>query len=515
MKQSHLHLRNTLEQMQQLALSRNGECLSKEYVNNQTKLLWKCSNDHTFAASPNTVQQGHWCAKCAGNKRRTIDDLHEVAESRGGKCHSNEYSPHSLIEWECANGHRWSAKAGFVIGGTWCPDCAGSIGESLCRQIFEFIFQVEFPKTRPAWARSTGHNLEFDGYNPVIQLAFEYQGAHHNVRYAHFHKKEEHFHEQQKRDRLKHQVAADHEVVLVVIEQFNSRSPVRELAESVKCQLKEKNISFPDFDLQALESFLSVQVSVLNQLRAIASTKGGKLMSTGFLGWSRKLKWRCSEGHVWEAMPRLIKKGRWCPECGLKRNTLEGMHNLAARRNGKCLSVSYKNDQTKLEWECEKGHHFLSAPRKVIIGQWCPTCAGRNKSLSIMQEVAKSRGGVCLSTSYARMDKHLEWQCSKGHTWKAIPSNVLDNGSWCPYCVGKAPKTLVDMQKLAATKGGVCLSGTFVNVHAHLEWECSKGHQWKATPSNVQKGTWCPECARKRMGHRKNKPLDFRPTLSP
>jgi hypothetical protein len=32
------------------------------------------------------------------------------------------------------------------------------------------------------------------------------------------------------------------------------------------------------------------------------------------------------------------------------------------------------------------------------------------------------------------------------------------------------------------------------NNNTNMKWECSQGHEWKATQNNVQRGTWCPCC---------------------
>jgi hypothetical protein len=51
------------------------------------------------------------------------------------------------------------------------------------------------------------------------------------------------------------------------------------------------------------------------------------------------------------------------------------------------------------------------------------------------------------------------------------------------------------MQELAVLRGGRCLSEAFTNVHSPLDWICSEGHRFKALPRNVQRGHWCPHCA--------------------
>ncbi len=55
----------TLQEMQTLAKSRGGECLSKEYSNIKTKLKWKCAFGHTWEATPRLHLTGHWCPQCA------------------------------------------------------------------------------------------------------------------------------------------------------------------------------------------------------------------------------------------------------------------------------------------------------------------------------------------------------------------------------------------------------------------------------------------------------------------
>jgi hypothetical protein len=61
--------RITIEDMQNLAVERGGKCLSSTYKNWRIKLLWECAQGHRWEANLNSIQQGHWCPKCAINKR--------------------------------------------------------------------------------------------------------------------------------------------------------------------------------------------------------------------------------------------------------------------------------------------------------------------------------------------------------------------------------------------------------------------------------------------------------------
>ena len=114
-----------------------------------------------------------------------------------------------------------------------------------------------------------------------------------------------------------------------------------------------------------------------------------------------------------------------------------------------------------------------------------------------MRELAKSRGGKCLSTEYINANTKLEWMCKEGHRWKAIPDTVKQ-GSWCPYCARNIKGTIQEMQELARSRDGKCLSKEYVNANTKLLWECTEGHRWKATPGHIKAGQWCPYCARKK-----------------
>lgn len=54
----------TLKDMQELAKSRGGQCLSTDYVDIKSKLKWKCGFRHEFEATPRLILAGHWCNEC-------------------------------------------------------------------------------------------------------------------------------------------------------------------------------------------------------------------------------------------------------------------------------------------------------------------------------------------------------------------------------------------------------------------------------------------------------------------
>ena len=112
-----------------------------------------------------------------------------------------------------------------------------------------------------------------------------------------------------------------------------------------------------------------------------------------------------------------------------------------------------------------------------------------------MHKIAAERNGKCLSTEYINSKTKLKWECAEGHTWEVTPDSVK-RGIWCRICSGLAPLTIEEMHKIAAGRGGKCLSTKYVNAHTKIKWECAEGHTWEATPGDVKSGTWCGICSR-------------------
>jgi hypothetical protein len=119
-----------LKQMQEIAEQHGGKCLSKEYINGNSPLLWQCEKGHKWKATPRIVSNfAIWCTKC--NKINKIANalkrLQKIAEDLGGKCLSTKYiNMNTPMKWQCKNGHIWSTLPRYIINGTWCPECKKS-----------------------------------------------------------------------------------------------------------------------------------------------------------------------------------------------------------------------------------------------------------------------------------------------------------------------------------------------------------------------------------------------------
>ena len=170
----------------------------------------------------------------------------------------------------------------------------------------------------------------------------------------------------------------------------------------------------------------------------------------------------------------------------------------ANTKNGKCLSIEYKNISKHMLWECNKGHQWNTAFAGMrSLNQWCPYCSGKyNNNLELCQKLANERGGKCLSTEYKNNKTYMLWECSKGHQWNSRLDWMKKDNSWCPYCSGNGPLSLNDCNQIANERGGKCLSTEYKNNKTYMLWECSKGHQWENNLDNIKNNNknWCPYC---------------------
>lgn len=500
-----------IEEMRELAKSRGGQCLSTEYVNAQTKLKWRCGTcTYEWEATPNSIKsQSTWCPRCAKQVKGTIEEMQEIAKSRGGKCLSKEYRDGKThLKWRCGKGHEWIATPDNIKNRkSWCPKCADGTAERVCRQFFEILFNKKFKKFYPNWLKSQyGNKMHLDGYNQELKIAFEYQGSQHYKFTPYFHKIKEQFKKIQEYDQLKEDLCKKYGVTLIKIPYTVK---FKDMEDFIRVQIKNYGIKESiNPNKTDYKKFRFNTEDKLKQMQTLANSRGGSLLSKRYINATTKLEWQCEKGHTWWASPNNIKnnakgkdatKGNWCPECAQRmKYTIEDVKEFAHSKGGACLSNVYKRAGEILKWRCKKNHEFKASFFNIKVqNSWCPKCK-REIYFQKYKNLAKKRGGECLSENYRGAHLKLKWKCEKGHIWMAT-SNSIRQGSWCPICVNQPKYTIEDMNKLAKSFGGECLSKQYLGRKEYLEWRCSEGHEWKATPNNIKShNNWCPECKKEK-----------------
>ncbi|RPJ97246.1 hypothetical protein CW357_00825 [Rummeliibacillus sp. TYF005] len=436
----------SIETMKKIAEERGGWCLSDNYINQLTKLTWKCSEGHIWETTPKTIRKGAWCPFCARqwkNRKRLpsldIETVKLLAKRYGGECLSKEYTnKNTKLTFKCKEGHIFKLAPAYLQRGGWCAYCIGRYKNSI------------------------------------------------------------------------------------------------------------------------------------DSMREIAEKHGGMCLSKSYKNVFTKLKWKCANGHIFEAIPKHIVNGHWCPNCTLYLNEqrcryiletlldvkfikdhnilngfeLDGYNDdlkLAFEYHGKQhfeqvdffysrgdMSLNDRMERDKLkEKRCKelgidliiipytvepeehitfianeltkRGFQFKINPNDINFENYSFT----NQSLKEVQDIAESNGGRCLSTVYINADSKMNFVCKNGHEFKMTPYN-LKIGRWCRECFyierAGASQRLDsnEMYRVAKEKGWECLSTDYKNARTKLIWKCEKGHIFERTLAHVKEGRGCPNCNKRK-----------------
>ena len=229
-------------------------------------------------------------------------------------------------------------------------------------------------------------------------------------------------------------------------------------------------------------------------------------------GTGKKLKWKCSKKHEWEASGNTRVKGIGCPVCSNQKllvgyNDLATTHpELAKQADGWDPKKVIAGTHKKLQWRCKK-NHIWSAPgsgRKK--GDGCPVCdnkqvlVGYNDLATTHPEFAKEADGWDPKKVITGTHKRLNWKCQSGHTWVATAHSRQN----CPVCSNQ--KLLVGYNDLATTHPELAKQAdgwdpkkVIAGTHKKLRWKCNKGHVWTAPGSGRTRGIGCPVCINQKL----------------
>ena len=243
------------------------------------------------------------------------------------------------------------------------------------------------------------------------------------------------------------------------------------------------------------------------------------------VGSGKKVWWKCSKGHEWQAAIDRRSQGKGCPYCS-GRNAIKGKNDLQTvnpalakewnydKNNGLTPTDVLPSSNKKVWWKCGKGHEWQAMIRSRNDGRGCPYCSGRHavngkNDLQTVNPVLATEWNYERNCGLMPMDvlpnsnKKVWWKCSKGHEWQSTVAN-RNNGNGCPYCLGRyAVKGENDLQTVNPAlakewnyeKNDDLKPEEFTaNSNKDVWWKCSKGHVWHASIANRSKGNGCPVC---------------------
>lgn len=455
--------RNTeqIVELQKIAHAKNGECLSKIFRSSVSRYRWRCREGHEWEATAASVRHGVWCNSCVGPVPIKIEDLRAIACAKDGEILNVSHDGSvEMCRCQCVLGHRWQATGKSVLEGAWCPACEK-----------RGLVPLDFEDVQIRVQAKGGECLSKIYHG--IKGTYRWQCARSHVWEA----------------------------------------TAKSVLMGSWCPVCESGGVFMTAQATAYVNKRERRGPwTLEDLHSHAQFEGGKCLSESFRGIEEKYLWCCNKGHEWEATAKRVTNGSWCPVCA-EGGVFKTIQAAAHSRGGECLSVTYHGvdyhpSRAMCRWRCAQGHEWEAAPNSAREGLWCPVCEKRGFTLIVMadlQSAARAWGGRFLRVTWQGAKYHpsramCRWQCAQGHEWEALAKTAHEI-SRCPYCAKSRPLTLeILLQSTAHAKGGECLSKVFNSYRANYRWRCALGHEWKAQGDRVREGVWCPYCEKLKRG---------------
>ncbi len=377
-------------------------------------------------------------------RRKTIKEMHKLASRQDGKCLSKKYiNAHYPLLWICKLGHQWKARPNNIQQGQWCPVCAH-------KKINEHNRTVDQSLLYKLAKENGGKCLSGEYVNPYDRLLWkcadghQWEASYGNIQQGHW--------------CPYCSGSYNEELCRFVFEKvLNKKFPKSRTALSNGLELDGYNCDLKlAFEYQGKQHFEYVK------------------------------HWHKNHTALEQQQDRDKLKRLLCKHKGIRLIVIP--YSIGSDKESIyqyiCTSIcSYKIPLVNAEVDFTQFRSFASRLNKL-------------------QELAKERGGKCLSTYYGGTCNKLKWQCKKDHIWEASPTSVSNLGTWCPECAGLKKMTIEDMQIVAEIRGGKCLSKKYINNKTKLKWKCRKGHIWFAAPGSVKNSKkWCPKCGRVKAWH--------------
>lgn len=279
----------------------------------------------------------------------------------------------------------------------------------------------------------------------------------------------------------------------------STRSPIRVKVRGSGCGVCSNRILLKGYnDLSTVYPALAAEWNF---------ERNGELKPDEVLAGARAtVWWKCANGHEWKVgiYSRNGGKNR-CMTCG-NRKVATGENDIQTMfpdlieewdftRNSSHPSSVLSGSQTKFYWICPEQHSYIKTPyNRTVQGQSCPICNGRkilagfNDFETKYPEKAKLwnnelNGGLVPSKIASSDRRRFYWDCSTGHVYVSSVSQVV-KGYGCGVCSGK--QVLAGFNDLASKAPKLA-----------SEWSLSENGgllPTEVTPGSEQVVRWnCPE----------------------
>jgi ribosomal protein S27E len=184
----------------------------------------------------------------------------------------------------------------------------------------------------------------------------------------------------------------------------------------------------------------------------------------------------------------------------VKKYTYSYVKEFVEREGYELLSQDYINSRTKLKFKCPEGHIYDAIFGSFSVGKRCPICRYNRVSekLKYSYDYIKSQieneGHKLLSKDYKNVMTKIEVQCPEGHIYE-VKYNNFKSGYRCPYCAGNVKLTYKRVKSEIEKEGYSLLSDNYTNANSKIKVRCPEGHTYEVTYASFYMGRRCPVCS--------------------
>ena len=438
------------------------------------KVWWKCCNGHSWQATINNRSNGRSCPYCAGKKvligyndLQTTDPTlaAEWNYGRNGYSKPTGFTANSnkKVWWKCNEGHEWQAIIADRHSGTGCPYCSN---QKVLKGLNDL--QTENPTLAAEWNYEKNGDLRPDSFvaNSGKNVWWKCSKGH------------------------------------------EWKAAINDRNKGVGCPFCAGQ--------QVLVGYNDLQTANYTLATEWNYEKNGELTPYDFTANSgKKVWWKCSKGHEWQATINNRNNGNGCPICSSERKTSFPEYAL----------VYYLG-----QYGFEPVHLFSEFGYELDV--YIPS-----------KKIAIEYDGYLWHKNKAQNDLRKNQKCLKdGIKLYRIREGLLPlNDSSVDFIVQRYQKDLarilyeilceitgmivdVDLERdsiaienlrqhsekensLLSTNPDLALEwnydkngslrpeGVLPNSNKIVWWRCNKGHEWKAMVNSRNKGNGCPFCS--------------------
>ena len=398
---------------------KNGKKKPENYLaGSEQKVWWLGRCGHEWEAMIRDRNHGIGCPICSNHQLlKGYNDLQTCNPSLAEEWHptlNGTLSPDSVVFgtekkvwWKCRIcGNSWEATVVARRNGSGCPRCSSERSTSYPEQAVYFYLRKLFPN---AINRYVLENHELDIYLPDIHLGIEYDGDYYHT--------EETKNREERKDRyffdngidvlhIKEDIRSTGEPSNILTYQPSSNyGTLDEVIRRLLLFIQTKYGIVADFTIDnrnEMSEIMSGYLSTVktNSIEALAPKlleewdyqKNGDLNPAYLSANSnKKVWWKCTLGHEWQAIVYTRIKGSRCPYCTNKKawpgfNDLNTVNPTLSKewnynKNGELLpSMVTKSSMKKVWWKCPLcDFEWQATINNRDKGSGCPSCYRRSR----------------------------------------------------------------------------------------------------------------------------------------